>query len=194
MLKVGLSGNIGSGKSVVTRIFDVIGIPVYQADDKAKYIMEIPIVVEKIKKYFGSETINTDGKVDRKKLARIVFSDNKKLDVLNSIIHPLIFADFEKWIHEQKISPYVVMESAILYETGYSALFDKIIIVSAPEKIRINRVMKRDGINEDDVIKRIKNQLPEENKVNKADYIIVNDGKTLVVPQVLKIHELLCSL
>jgi dephospho-CoA kinase len=156
--------------------------------------MEIPIVVEKIKKYFGSETINTDGKVDRKKLARIVFSDNKKLDVLNSIIHPLIFADFEKWIHEQKISPYVVMESAILYETGYSALFDKIIIVSAPEKIRINRVMKRDGINEDDVIKRIKNQLPEENKVNKADYIIVNDGKTLVVPQVLKIHELLCSL
>ncbi|MFA4853424.1 MAG: dephospho-CoA kinase [Bacteroidales bacterium] len=194
MLKVGLSGNIGSGKSVVVRIFDVIGIPIYHADDNAKNMLEFPEVVEKIKERFGSGIIDKQGKVSRKNLAQIVFSDNKKLVVLNSIIHPLVIADFEKWIHEQKICPYVVMESAILYETGYSALFDKIIIVSAPEKIRINRVMKRDGVTKDDVLKRIKNQLPEENQMSKADYTIVNDGKTLVVPQVLEIHRLLCSI
>jgi len=193
MLKVGLSGNIGSGKSVVTRIFDILGIPIYHADDNAKYMLEFPDVVEKIKERFGSWIIDRQGKVSRKKLAQIVFSDNKKLDVLNSIIHPLVIADFEKWIHKQKLCPYVIMESAILYETGYSALFDKIIIVSAPEKIRIDRVMKRDGVTKADVLKRMKNQLAEENQLSKADYIIVNDGKTFVVPRVLELHRLLCA-
>jgi len=193
MLKVGLTGNIGSGKSVVASVFKALHIPVYNSDEKAGYFLNSPDVTEQIKNIFGLTVINNIGKIEKKKLAQIVFSDNDKLLVLNNLIHPIVMADFNKWASIQHNTPYLIMESAILYKTGLFKNFDKIIFVSAPENIRINRVINRDGTTKTDVLKRMSNQLKEENQINKADYIIINDDKTLVIPQVLNINNLLAD-
>ncbi|NTW32342.1 MAG: dephospho-CoA kinase [Bacteroidetes bacterium] len=193
MLKVGLTGNIGSGKSVVASVFKTLHIPVYNSDEKAAHFMDSPEITEKIKNIFGITVFNNNEKIDKKKLAQIVFSDAKMLSVLNNIIHPVVMNDFDKWVSIQNDSPYLIMESAILYSTGIFKNFDKIIFVSAPENIRINRVIKRDGITKSEVLKRMNNQIKEEDQINKADFIIINDDKTLVVPQILNINKLLTN-
>jgi dephospho-CoA kinase len=193
MLKVGLTGNIGSGKSVVSKIFETLKLPVYHSDNEAKFILDKPEIIQQLVRLFTIAIIDASGKIERRKLASIVFNDSKKLSLLNGIIHPAVLADFSSWVEMQNRVPYVVMESAILFETGYYKLFDKIIVVSAPEDIRIQRVMKRDGMSRVDVESRIQNQMPEEEKVLKADFNIVNNSLTLVIPQVLRIHELLTS-
>lgn len=192
MLKTGLTGNIGSGKSVVASVFENLGIPVYHSDEKAKLFLDDPEIIIELKKTFGSAIINEAGKVDRKNLASAVFSDSSNLELLNRIIHPCVISDFGFWLNSHSSFPYVVMESAILFETGFSDIFDKIIIVSAPESLRIERVMKRDCCTEDDVKTRAKKQMPEAENVRKADFVIYNDGTELLIPQVLKIHESLC--
>ncbi len=193
MLKIGLTGNIGSGKSIVSGIFKILQIPVYNADYNAKLFLDKPKVILKIKNNFGAEVIDKFGKINRKYLAEIVFTDAAKLRALNNIIHPTVVNNFMLWIKEQKNIPYVIMESAILFETEYSDLFDKIIVVTSPENIRISRVMKRDNITEADVKKRMKNQMKEKDKIKKADFVIVNNDIDLVIPQVLKIHKALCG-
>ncbi len=194
MLKVGLSGNIGSGKSLVSKIFETLNIPVYHSDDRAKYILDKPEIISELKKLFGNEIIDAYGKPDKKKIARIVFNNSEKLSDLNNVIHPAVLKDFEAWITDQGRSSYVVMESAILFETGFSKLFDKIIVVTAPENIRIQRVLKRDHVAEEDITKRIKNQMTDEAKARQSDFLIVNDNKEPVIPQVLKIHQTLSVL
>jgi dephospho-CoA kinase len=190
MLKVGLTGNIGSGKSIVSQVFETLGVPVYHSDDKAKYILDEPETRVELQNLFGSAIFDPSGKTDRKKIAEIVFNNSAKLAALNNIIHPSVIKDFQTWILQQQSASYVIMESAILFETGYADLFDKIIVVTAPENIRIDRVMKRDKIKEEEIIKRIQNQMPEADKTAKADFLIVNDNGQLVIPQVLKIHQL----
>jgi dephospho-CoA kinase len=193
MLKVGLTGNIGSGKSIVARIFETTGIPVYHSDDTAKLMLDNAENKAEMEKLFGKGIFDISGKVDRKIIAGIVFNDTKKLTALNNIIHPAVIKDFGNWVLQQHSYPYIIMESAILFETGYAALFDKIIFVSAPENIRIARIIKRDATSEEEIKVRIQNQMEEKDKLKKADFVIINDDEQLVIPQVLKIHQSLAG-
>ncbi|MFH0864709.1 MAG: dephospho-CoA kinase [Bacteroidota bacterium] len=194
MIKVGLTGNIGSGKTLVSEIFQVLRIPVYNADTRAGAIMEMPSVADPIIKIFDEDISSSQGKPDKKKIAEIVFADKLKLEKLNKIIHPLVIADFELWMKEQKNVSYIIMESAILFETNYSSLFDKIIFVSAPESLRLKRVMDRDGVDAEHIKNRILQQLPENKKIKKADFVIFNNDRKALIPQVLSIHENLITL
>lgn len=187
MIKVGLTGNIGSGKSVVSAIFEILHVPVYRSDEEAKAILDKPETIHQIVQTFTDIVLDDRGKINRKKLAAIVFNDATKLKKLNGIIHPAVSDDFSSWVSAHDDVPVVIMESAILFETGFNELFDKIIVISAPEDTRIQRVMKRDGISREDVEARINRQLPEHELISKADFIIDNFGETLVIPQVLEI-------
>jgi dephospho-CoA kinase len=189
MLKAGLTGNIGSGKSAVARVFEALGVPVYDADAKAKEILDEPDVISSIIFAFGTKVTDITRKIDRKILAAIVFNDEAQLALLNSIIHPRLLKDFERWAGEKSAQPYVLMESAILFDTDYYKLFDKIIVVSAPEDVRMARVMKRDNATEKSVRARMQHQKPESEIIPQAHFVVVNDDKSLVIPQVLKIHE-----
>jgi dephospho-CoA kinase len=191
MLKVGLTGNIGSGKTIVSNIFKVFGVAVYNSDESAGMIMERPEVTSEILNTFGNAVLDINGKPAKKKIAGLVFADRSALEKLNNIIHPHVIADFEKWLEENKKEEYVIMESAILFETGYFSLFDKIIFVSAPEALRLKRVMGRDHVDAVSVKARMRQQMPERNKIQKADFVIRNNEKKPLLPQVQKIHQAL---
>lgn len=189
MIRVGLTGNIGSGKTVVAGILHVLHVPVYHADERAKDMLNSPIARKKLSKVFGDQILNEKQNPDKVKLADIVFSDPVKLKQLNAIIHPMVLADFEKWTNENSGSDYVVMESAILFETGYHKLFDRMIFVSAPEEVRMKRVMERDKVTSAQVKKRMRQQQPESKKIKESDFVILNDNKKSLIKQVLSIHN-----
>lgn len=188
MIRVGLTGGIGTGKTTVARIFSELQVPVYSADIEAKKAYSDATVLQKARQLFGDEVFE-DNILNYKKLAQIVFNDKKKLSELNSLIHPFIISDFEKWAIGQKKAPYIIMEAAILFETSLHVLFDKIIAVTAPEELCIDRVMKRDGQEREDVIRRIDNQWPDAQKTARANFVVVNDGEQLLIPQLLAIHQ-----
>jgi dephospho-CoA kinase len=188
LLRIGLTGGIGSGKSTVAKIFEVLGIPVYYADDEAKRLMnEDPGLIEEIIRHFGEKAYNSSG-LDRSYLAKIVFNDAGKLRLLNSLTHPRTISHAESWISAQS-SPYIIKEAALLFESGAYKQLDKIIGVSAPLELRISRVMERDGSTREDVLKRISRQMNEDEKLSRCDFIINNDETDAIVPQVLKLHE-----
>ncbi|MDQ3100733.1 MAG: dephospho-CoA kinase [Bacteroidota bacterium] len=188
MIRIGLTGGIGSGKSVVAQILKVLGVAVFNSDHAARAMMEHDRELQQeIIDRFG-EQIYPEGKLDRSSLASIVFNDPAALKDLNSIVHPAVRAKFNSWAGAQN-SPYSVMESAILAETGGHELFDQVIVVSAPEQLRITRVMQRDGVEEHSVHARMRNQSTEEERLAIADHVIKNDHTQLVIPQVLSIHE-----
>ncbi len=188
MIKVGLTGGIGSGKSIVARIFNVLEIPVLDSDLIARELMQNdPELIAALSDRFGASIFN-DRKLDRKKMGSIVFNDPQALKELNSLVHPAVRKAFSDWADQQN-SPYVLMESAILAETGGHRNFDRTIVVSAPEDLRIQRVMKRDGVGEEAVRARMRNQASEEERLKIADHVIVNDDRQLVIPQVLSIHK-----
>ena len=190
MIKIGITGGIGSGKSTVAKVFEVLGIPVYYADDAAKKLMNGDAALkEKLIAVFGKE-IYQDGILNRTHLSGLVFNNPEKLAQLNSIVHPATIVDAESWMQQQH-SAYVIKEAAILFESGANKYVDKVIGVYAPIQLRISRVMQRDNSTEDAVIARINKQMEEEKKMKLCDYVITNDEKELVIPQVLKIHELL---
>lgn len=191
MIRVGLTGGIGTGKSVVARIFECLKVPVYDADTKAKNILDSEKVIRQLQNLFGIAAIGNNGLPDRKYIASQVFADPEKLARLNKLIHPLVREDFEHWCEMQK-APYVIEEAAILFESGFNRFFDITILVTAPEEICIDRVMKRDGVSREAVKQRMRNQWPEARKRELAGYILVNDGKNLLLPEVLKIHNKLC--
>jgi dephospho-CoA kinase len=193
MMKVGLTGGIGTGKSVAARIFSELQVPVYSADTEAKKAYADPAVLQKLKQSFGGEVFDNNT-ISLKKLAQVVFSDKVRLIELNSIIHPFLLNDFEKWLESLAEVPYIIMESAILYETSYYEMFDKMITVSAPVELCMERVMKRDGVSREEVQKRMQNQVADEIKTSKADFVIINDGNTMILPQVLEIHEKILQL
>lgn len=170
---VGLTGGIGSGKSTIAQYLEAQGVPVYIADIRAKELMNSPEVVQLITKKFGSDLLSENG-IDRAKLARLVFADPKQLKALNQIIHPLVEEDFRHWVQQHIDAPIVVKEAAILFETGSYKALDKTITVSAPEDIRINRVMQRDNVTREEVVARMKNQFSDEKRAELADFIVEN--------------------
>ena len=186
--KTGLTGNIGSGKSLVARIFETLRVPVFYADAEGKKLLGHPEVIAQIRQLFG-EKVTDDGKIDRKALAQIVFSEKSKLEKLNQIIHPAVRRKFSQWAGNHPDAPYVIYEAAILHESGHYKNLDTIIVVAADENLRIHRVMSRDGVSEQDVRKRMANQWPEEKKIQHADFVINNNEKQLLIPQVLEIHR-----
>ena len=194
MLKVGLTGGIGSGKTTVCNVFRHLGIPVYHADIHAKILSDEDDDIKKALSGLVGEDIYTESGLDRKKLSQMIFVNRSLLQKVNEIIHPKVMDHFSKWIYEHQETNYIIHEAAILFESGMNPLFDKIITVSAPEDIRISRIMKREGVTENDVKNIIKNQWPESRKRDISDYIIINDQKQMILPQILRIHDELASL
>jgi dephospho-CoA kinase len=188
MLKIGLTGGMGSGKSTVAKLFETLGIPVYYADDEAKKLMnEDPSIMTLVKKHFGEESYKHNI-LDRSYIASIVFNDSKKLETLNSITHPATIQHASEWMSRQK-APYVIKEAALLFESGANKGLDYTIGIYAPRNLRINRVMERDGSRSEDVIKRMNRQMDEEAKMKLCDFVINNNEQDLVVPQVIALHE-----
>lgn len=194
MLKVGITGGIGSGKSTVCRVFQVLGVPVYDADSQAKHLMNSqPDLKAQIAHTFGQEAYQDDGMLNRTYLAQQVFPDAEKLNKLNALVHPAVGADFALWIQQQH-TPYAIKEAALLVETGSYKNLDALIVVTAPENLRIARVVLRDSHrNREQVNDILKKQLPEAEKINKADYLINNDENHLILPQILDIHTKLTA-
>ena len=192
MLKIGITGNIGSGKTTVSKLFELIGIPVFYADDAAKILMVTDeVLIAGIKQTFGAESYLDDKTLNRKHIADIVFSDEAQLAKLNALVHPAVFRAFDSWA-EQEVKdgvPYVLKEAAVLFESSSYKFCDKTIMVTAPLDMRIKRVMHRDNITRQEVLNREARQFTEEKKIQLADYIIKNDESELVIPQVLKLHQ-----
>ena len=192
-MNIGITGGIGSGKSMVAKVFEVLGIPVYYADDAAKRLMnEDEDLQQQLIASFG-DAIYTNGLLNRKVLATLVFNDTKKLSLLNSIVHPVTIKDGEAWMKKQ-VAPYTIKEAALIFESGANKYLDKVIGVYAPAPLRLQRVMLRDNLPEEAVKARMEKQMDEETKMGLCDYIINNNGQELVIPQVMKIHEMLLAL
>ena len=188
MIRVGLTGGIGSGKSVVARIFESLGIPVYYADDAARRIQNLdPDVKQKTIELFGPSAYTKDG-LNRKFISDIVFSDKDKLEQLNDIVHPATIRDAEQWLNKQT-SPYAIKEAALIFESGAQRDLDLVIGVTAPLPLRIKRTVARDSITAEEVQKRMGKQISEMIKMRLCDYVIINDEKQLLIPQVIDIHE-----
>jgi len=194
MLQIGLTGNIGSGKTTVCRVFEILGVPVYYADLRARAIMEESVVVEQVAVAFGKEVLDENRRLQRKALAAMVFSNREKLERLNAIVHPLVREDYRQWVAAQHKRAYVMQEAAILFETGMAASFDKVIVVAAPLELRIVRVQQRDGVSREEVLRRAASQFDEQVLIGKADFVIHNDDHQLVIPRVLAIDQSLRSL
>lgn len=189
MVKVGITGGIGSGKSTVCKVFKVLGIPVFEADTVAKQLMNAnPLIRELLIHLFGESVYQPDQTIDRKYLAGIVFSNPSLLEQLNAIVHPAVQNEFEKWCQTQQ-SPYVLHEAAILFESGFYKLMDKTIAVVVNEDERIQRVMKRDKITAELVKQRIRNQLSDDERIKMADFVISNNENELIIPQIIDIDK-----
>jgi len=194
-IKVGLTGGIGSGKSLVCRIFNCLRVPIYNSDAKAKDLMTTDQDLKgKIVEVFGNLAYHADGSLNRAYLSQKVFSSTKHLAALNNIVHPQVIADFKRWETSHKKHKYIINETALLFESGHNTTIDKVITVFAPESIKIINILKRDPHRSETEIRTIiSNQWSDEEKVRRADYVIYNDNRQMLLPQVLRIHEILTS-
>ncbi len=193
MLKIGITGGIGSGKTTVTKIFEVLDIPVYNADDAAKRLMnENEALKTAIKQIFG-EAAYTNELLNRKYIADIVFTNPKKLEALNTVVHPVTLQDAETWMQKQH-SPYAIKEAALIFESGAQEQLDYVIGVYAPAPLRIQRTMQRDGVTREAVQARMNKQINETVKMRLCDFIITNDEQQLLIPQVIELHQKLLGL
>jgi len=189
MKKIGLTGGIGSGKTTISKVFKILEIPVYNSDEVAKHILsKNKLVRKKIVKHFGKQVL-TKEKIDNKKISKIIFNQQEKLNFINSIIHPLVKSDFNNWCEEQK-SKYIIKESAIIYKSNSDKELDYVIFVKAPLETRIKRIQKRDKKNKEEIFSIMKNQSPDDFLENKCDYIIKNDDNSFLIEQVLKLNEI----
>lgn len=191
MIKLGITGGIGSGKTTVCKHFAQLGIPVYNADERAKYLVNHQKDLQKeIIFHFGEDSF-INGEYNKAYISNIVFKDSQKLKILNHIIHPYVFNDWESFCLLHQTSPYVIKEAAIMLETDSKNTVDRIVLVYAPVELRIKRVMARDGVEENLVLNRIKQQMPDEEKIKLVDFIIYNDDEHSLESQVLNIHQIL---
>ncbi|MBK9794516.1 MAG: dephospho-CoA kinase [Sphingobacteriales bacterium] len=189
MLKVGITGGIGSGKTTVCQIFATLGIPIYYADVRAKELMVSDAdLIQQIKKLFG-ENAYLNGELNRKYIAEKAFHDKNLLQQLNTIVHPAVFQDTLNWFQTHHDKAYTLYEAAIMFESGSYKLMDKMITVFAPLEDRISRTMKRDHISREEVLERVDKQMLEEEKMKRADFVIYNDHSQPLIQQVLTIHE-----
>jgi dephospho-CoA kinase len=190
MIKIGLTGGIGSGKSTVARIFYTLGIPVFNSDLEAKKLYTSDdILREKLISAFGADIYLANGDINKAFLIYTIFPDEKKLKLLNSIVHPRVKISFEKWLKNHEHKPCVIKEAAILFESGAYRQVDKIMVVTAPLELRIKRVMDRDGVDKESVLLRINRQYPEERLISMAHHTIDNSGSISLIKQVLKFLE-----
>lgn len=187
MKNIALTGTIGSGKTLICSVFGRLGVPVFVADKEAIKCYKDRRFLNEIASEFGNKILE-NGQLNKKALANIVFTDNKKLEKLNSMVHPRVLEMYNLWQENQK-APYTIMESAIVLEIGWDKKFDKIITVDSPKKISIERAMKRDNLSYDEIEERMNNQLTNEEKIKRADYIIHHDNKTMLIPQILEIND-----
>jgi dephospho-CoA kinase len=192
-MKIGVTGGIGSGKTSVCRVFNVLGIPVFSSDAVAREIMDSDDkIIEKVKSIVGKD-VYTSGVLDRVKLARIIFNNANLLKEINKIVHPVVFEHFNIWVKTVS-APYSIMEAAILIESGASKLVDRIITVVAPVEERIERVVRRNKLTREEVLDRIKNQIGDKEKIRLSDYVIYNSEHEMIIPCILNIHEEILSL
>jgi dephospho-CoA kinase len=187
-MKIGVTGGIGSGKSTVCRIFNILGIPVFSADDEAKKIMNSDEeVIEMVRKIAGKD-VYSSGTLNRSELASIIFNDKMLLQEINQTVHPHVYSNFKAWAGSVS-APYVVMESALLFESNATGLVDKIVTVTAPVEERVERVVRGNNLTREQVVDRIKNQMDDEEKIRLSDYVIYNSERDMIIPAVLKIHQ-----
>lgn len=192
MLKVGITGGIGSGKSVVSRMLMVLGIPVYFADEAAKRLMNTDAALrQQIIAHFGNEAYNENG-LNRAWLAAQVFHSEEKIQELNSLVHPAVFADVDDWMKHQT-TPYAAKEAALFFESGSAGEMDLMVGVYAPKVLRLQRVMQRDGLGRHEVLQRMERQIDEDLKMKLCDIVLVNDEQQMLTPQVLALHQQLLS-
>ena len=189
MIKVGLTGGIGSGKTTAAKIFKQLGVPVYFSDDRAKNLMlNNHFLREALLSVFGEKVI-IDGFLNKSYIASKVFANPKELFKLNSLVHPFVQRDFDVWSTSQT-SNYVLKEAAIIFETGADKFLDKVVLVESPQHLKFSRIMNRDGITEEEVLNRMRNQWSDSQKRTNADYIIQNDEKCSLIHQILKLHDI----
>lgn len=189
-----ITGGIGSGKSVVCKIFAQLGVPVYEADSAAKQLYDkYPELKQSIKEQISEEALDKDGNINRKKLAEIVFNNDEKLSVLNKLVHPLVKWDFENWVESHKGFPYLIKEAAILFESGASSICNVIITVSSPIELRIERLRQRDKKSKAELEKIISHQITDEERISRSNFVIYNDEKQMLIPQVMRLHEVVVS-
>ncbi len=189
--QVGVTGGIGSGKSLVCQIFQILGVPVYNADHRAKWLMnnDEPLR-EEILHSFGFQSFDSNNNLNNTYLAKVVFNDKEKLEELNKLVHPRVAKDYGQWLSQQNTENYVIKEAALLFEAGSYKSLDSIVDVSATQELRIERVLKRDPFrNREQIMNIIKNQLSEIEKLELTDYIIDNDSNSMVIPQVFELHN-----
>jgi dephospho-CoA kinase len=194
VLKIGITGGIGSGKSTVCSVFKSLDVPVYHADERARFLISTDKNIRRqIKEVFGNESYNSDG-YNRKYMANLVFNDEVLLQKLNSIVHPFVSHDFHNWAVLLNNAPYIVEEAAILFESGANKMMDYIIFVDSTLELRLERVVKRDHSSREEVLKRIDQQWSAGKIKQLADWYIVNNNKKLILPQILEIHNRLINL
>jgi len=189
MKVVGLTGGIGSGKTTVCKIFELLGIPVFYADDEAKKLYDEAAIKSKVVKLFGKTILTKEGKVDKIKLASIVFSDKPSLKKINSLIHPAVRQKFNLWKKRQKAVKYVIKEAAIMIESGVYKEMDYLISINSPKLLKINRMIQSSKLGISEIKKRMKEQIFDKERGKYADEIIINDDQHSLIEQVLHIHE-----
>jgi dephospho-CoA kinase len=190
MLKIGITGGIGSGKTTVCRVFELLGIPVFYADNVAKTIMQTDSQLKnEILNTFGQESYSIDGQLNRPYISSIVFKDQSQLNKLNALVHPAVFRAFDRWIAEQQEVPYILKEAALLFESESYKMCDLSILVISPESTRISRIKARDHISEEEIMLRMKRQFSDEQKMKLANHILINDENCLLIPQILDLNQ-----
>ncbi len=192
MQKIGITGGIGSGKTTASKVFELLGVPVYYSDEESKQLLyNDETIKEKVVALFGNSVLNILGDIDRKALGTIVFKDKEKLQQLNAILHPAVALHFTEWAKTKSNENYILKEAAILFESGANKQVEKVITVSAPEDLKIKRAMHRDTISKEQVEQRMKNQMSDEEKIKLSQFVIYNDEEQLLIPQIIKIHKAL---
>lgn len=187
-LKLGVTGGIGSGKSTVCKVFSVLGIPVFSADDEARKLQDNDIDLRRKINDLAGKDLFTSGRLDRTALAELIFRNRELLEKVNSIVHPAVFSYYREWVKKQD-TPYSIMEAAILFESGASEMMDRILTVVTPMEERIERVVKGKRLTREQVTERIMNQIDDETRISKSDYVIFNSEKDMIIPAVLGVHK-----
>jgi dephospho-CoA kinase len=189
-LRIGITGGMGAGKSTMCKIFGQLGVSIYDADSRAKFIMSNNQELKKaITENFGWDSYTRKDELNREYLAKVVFNNEEKLELLNNLVHPAVKNDYEQWAQEHRDEPYSLKEAALLFESMSYKTLHKVIVIASPIETRIERIMKRDHVKREDILKRIQNQSTDRERMNKADWVIYNDGVRSLIEQTLEVHR-----